>query len=102
VKAIDFGQTTVNTSNRRVLEVQNKGNAKLVSPTVTVTQIAPTPAGTFQNENDRLSRVDVAAGESKTVDLVFKPNAAGQFSATLTIRATNLTTPAVITLSGRA
>jgi len=84
--------------------VLNSGNAQLMAPMVTVTPGAGTPAGVFGTANDQVTGAgDLAANQSRNVNVTFTPPAAGgpDFSATLSVTATNLPQPATIQVTGR-
>jgi len=97
---IDCGQVAANQANPPILvEIYNTGTARLLSPAVSVTSTNPTPVDTFKKQNDQLT-ADIDPGAFKTVEVVFKPNAAGPFAGVLTVTAQNLTAAKTIPLSG--
>jgi hypothetical protein len=84
--------------------VQNSGNVPLMAPVVTVTPGAGTPANAFGKANDQVTGAgDLAANQSRNVDVTFTaPAAAGpDFTATLSVAATNLPRPTTIQVTGR-
>jgi hypothetical protein len=96
--------TAAGTTSHVSVEVQNSGGAPLVAPSVAVSPVGPTPAGTFAVANDHVTGGgDIPAGQARTVDVTFTPPAAAQeFSCMLTVTATNLTAPRTIRVTGRS
>jgi Abnormal spindle-like microcephaly-assoc'd, ASPM-SPD-2-Hydin len=100
---ISFPRTTVGTTSRVAVEVQNVGSAPLIAPAVAVAATAPAPVATFGTANDRVTGGgDLAPGQVRTVDVTFTPQAAGNLAGTLTVSATSLTAPKAIGVSGTA
>jgi len=84
--------------------VLNSGNAPLMAPVVTVTPGAGTPASAFATANDHVTGAgDLAVNQSRNVDVTFTAPAAGgpDFTATLSVAATNLPQPTTIQVTGR-
>jgi hypothetical protein len=99
---IRYADTPTNGTARVVVEVQNSGNAPLVTPAVAVTPIAPTVANTFSTVNDHVTGGgDLAPGQVRTVEITFTPPAAQDCSGTLTVTASNLDSPKTIRVVGR-
>jgi hypothetical protein len=88
-------------SSSMTVEVQNSGNAALIAPVVAVASVGQTPGGTFAIANDLVTgKGDLAPNQAKSVDVTFTPPAAGDFSGTLTVTATNLSTLRTIRVTG--
>jgi hypothetical protein len=84
------------------VDVQNSGTAALVTPTVSLTLVPPTPANTFTLATDDVTgRGDLAPGQSKQVVVRFTPPNAGDFAATLTVASTSLAAPKTIKVKGK-
>ena len=75
----------------------------LMAPTVAVSSVAPTPPGAVATKKDHeTGGGDIAPGQVRTVNATFTPTAASQdVSCTLTLTATNLTSPGTIRAIGR-
>jgi len=89
-------------TTRVTVEVYNSGNVPIVTPAVTVTPVAPTPAAVFAVDKDQVTGGgDLPAGQFRTFDVTFTPAAAaGPFAATLTATAANLPAPKTIRVTG--
>jgi len=100
---IQFPTTAVGTPATLVVEVQNSGGATMTDPRVAIAPVAPTPANVFALANDHVTGGgDLAASQSRTVDITFTPAAAGAFEATVTVTGKNLGAPKTIKVTGTA
>jgi hypothetical protein len=98
---IAFPATPAATTARVTVSVENSGNAALTAPTLAVSPLGPTAANVFALANDRVTGAgDLPPGQARTVEVTFTPPAAGDFSATLSLAATNLSAPRTIQISG--
>ncbi len=101
--AIAFPKTAAGSTANAKVDIQNSGAAPLISPNVALAATGSTAAAVFSVVADQISgKGDLAVGQARGVELSFAPPATGKFTGTLTISASNLTSPKVITVSGEA
>jgi hypothetical protein len=94
--------TAANANAKVTVDVQNSSPVALTGPAAALTLAANTPPGTFAVTTDNVSRKgDLAAGQGRSVDITFAPKADGEFTATLTVTGTNLSTPKTIRVTGK-
>ncbi|MFZ0948201.1 MAG: choice-of-anchor D domain-containing protein [Candidatus Sulfotelmatobacter sp.] len=91
--SLEFGSVTAGTSKTLTTTVSNTGAAS-----VTISSVA------ISNQNFSLSGpslpVTIAVGQNSTISLVFTPNAAGAFSATVSVSSNASNVSTTLSLSG--
>ncbi|MFZ1053653.1 MAG: choice-of-anchor D domain-containing protein [Candidatus Sulfotelmatobacter sp.] len=91
--SLEFGSVTTGTSKTLATTVSNTGAAS-----VTISSVA------ISNQNFSLSGpslpVTIAVGQNSTISLVFTPNAAGAFSATVSVSSNASNVSTTLSLSG--
>jgi len=91
--SINFGDETVGSTAAQAMQIANNGNADL-----TITQVTATGAG-FNYTNFTLPTT-VAAGQSASLTVDFKPSGAGSASGSLSIASNAVASPLTVSLSG--
>jgi len=104
VNEIKMPATAINKPSSVTVDVHNTGDVSLMTPDISVSTDSPGNAGTFVKDggNDRVSGKDLAPGEMRTVVVIFTPQEAGSFTGVLTLKASNLSTPRTIRITGTA
>jgi len=103
ITTITFSPIAPMANATKTIEIRNTGAAALKTPTVVVSIAGNAAAGTFTKAQDLVTTgVDLGPGESRKVDVVFAPTAAGDWTGTVSFTAANLTTPTTIPITGVA
>jgi hypothetical protein len=104
VNEIKMPATAINKPSSVTVEVQNTGGVSLMTPDISVSTDSPGNAGTFVKDggHDSVSGKDLTPGEMRTVMVTFTPQVAGSFTGVLTLKASNLSTPRTIRITGTA
>jgi hypothetical protein len=98
---LDFGETAIGETTQ-TLEVHNVGGASLTAPTVTVRTTQPADGSQFVSRNDAVTAAgDIAPGAFRTVEIVFAPDADGDFVGLVEVASPSLEAPASIEITGK-
>ena len=99
-EGLDLGSTAVGTTQSKSVQVTNLGASGDPSIVVDATGITGTNASEFSDSFDDSSNVTLAAGQSTSISVTFKPASTGTKSATLEISHSGTNTPLKVPLAG--
>ncbi len=97
-KVSDIAFTKVGTTT---VDIENSGAAPLARPEVKLDAETGTPKETFAVEKDQLTGQELAAGQSRSLDIAFKAGDPGNLAATLSVSGTNLKPATTIRVHGK-
>lgn len=96
--AVDFGNTLIFSSKSQTITVTNSGTGNLNVGAITLENVVATD---FTLANDAVSNTTIAAGQSATFDIVFRPGRVGVTTARVNIASDDPANPNVyIDLTG--